>query len=190
VVEGLTGELECEGRVGRQPTQAELGWGTRLAQTITHPLLCKGWATRGVRPTHRCAMNGAPLPLGYSGRMRVRVLYFGVLREMLGRADEAMELGEGATVGELVGVLRGRASNESMVGVAEADGDRLWRSIAVAVNREYAGVNAVLRDEDEFALLPPVSGGLLRAERKARFARCFAHGEKLASLADASRGRQ
>jgi molybdopterin converting factor subunit 1 len=89
--------------------------------------------------------------------MRVRVLYFGVLREMLGRSDEAMDLNEGATVGELVRVLRGRASNESM-----AD-DRLWSSLAVAVNREYVAAETVLRGGDEVALLPPVSGGLLCA---------------------------
>jgi molybdopterin converting factor small subunit len=33
------------------------------------------------------------------------------------------------------------------------------RSIAVAVNREYARLEDVLRDGDEVALLPPVSGG-------------------------------
>jgi molybdopterin converting factor small subunit len=35
----------------------------------------------------------------------------------------------------------------------------LWRSLAVAVNREYASQAAVLCDDDEVALLPPVSGG-------------------------------
>jgi molybdopterin converting factor small subunit len=37
---------------------------------------------------------------------------------------------------------------------------RLWRSLAVAVNREYGSASIVLRDGDEVALLPPVSGGL------------------------------
>jgi hypothetical protein len=41
----------------------------------------------------------------------------------------------------------------------------------VAVNREYSSHGAVLRDGDEVALLPPVSGG------------CFAYGEKRAALA-------
>jgi molybdopterin converting factor subunit 1 len=85
--------------------------------------------------------------------MRVRVLYFGVLRETMGRSDEALELGEGVTVGELLRILRGRASNESMAN------DRLWRSLAVAVNREYVTVETVLSSDDEVAVLPPVSGG-------------------------------
>jgi molybdopterin converting factor subunit 1 len=85
--------------------------------------------------------------------MRVRVLYFGVLREMVGRSDEAMELGDGATVEELLRILRGRESNESMAN------DRTWQGLAIAVNREYVAVETVLRGGDEVALLPPVSGG-------------------------------
>jgi hypothetical protein len=54
-----------------------------------------------------------------------------------------------------------------------AQEERLWRSLAVAVNREYSSHGAVLRDGDEVALLPPVSGG------------CFAYGEKRASLGTA-----
>ena len=50
----------------------------------------------------------------------------------------------------------------------------LWRSLAVAVNREYASQAVVLREGDEVALLPPVSGG------------CCAHGEKRSSLANAA----
>jgi molybdopterin converting factor small subunit len=37
----------------------------------------------------------------------------------------------------------------------------LWESIAVAVNQEYARAGDVLKDGDEVALLPPVSGGSL-----------------------------
>jgi molybdopterin converting factor subunit 1 len=94
--------------------------------------------------------------------MRVRVLYFGVLKERFGVAEEPVELAAGATVGELVRVLRERPSNPSMTSI--------WESVAVAVNREYATADAVLHDADEVALLPPVSGG------------SFAEGESLAPL--------
>jgi len=99
---------------------------------------------------------------GYSGRMRVRVLTFGVLRELAGRPEETVELPDGATVGDLIVILRGRASNPSR-GSAVDEG--LWRSLAVAVNREYASPAVVLREGDEVALLPPVSGGLERVSR-------------------------
>lgn len=115
--------------------------------------------------------------------MRVRVLYFGVLKERFGAAEEPVQLAEGATVGELVRELQARTSNPAMgkelasTGPVGAMIDRaaadylMWRSLAVAVNREYAPVDTVLREGDEVALLPPVSGGLLRAGRIARSAR-------------------
>ena len=84
---------------------------------------------------------------GYSWRMRVTVLYFGVLREVMGSGGGVVEVRDGVTVGEFVRELG--ASNESKV----------WGSVAVAVNREYAGKDLVLREGDEVAVLPPVSGG-------------------------------
>jgi molybdopterin converting factor small subunit len=112
--------------------------------------------------------------------MRVRVLYFGVLRELFGVSDEVAELSDGAMVGDLLRHLRVRTSNTAM-GDKAAFGldDRLWRSLAVAVNREYGSQSVVLRDGDEVALLPPVSGGLLRVGRYC------AYGEERASLASA-----
>jgi molybdopterin synthase catalytic subunit len=89
--------------------------------------------------------------------MRVRVLTFGVLRELAGGPEETVELPDGATVGDLVGILRGRTSNTSRSSTVD---EGLWRSLAVAVNREYSSLAMVLREGDEVALLPPVSGGL------------------------------
>jgi molybdopterin converting factor subunit 1 len=81
--------------------------------------------------------------------MRVRVLYFGVLKDAFGRGGEEMELAEGASVADLIAACRGRYA-----GVRE-----IWDSMAVAVNQEYARAEMVLREGDEVALLPPVSGG-------------------------------
>ena len=66
--------------------------------------------------------------------MQVRVLYFGVLQDLFGTANEPVELPLGATVGELLRVLRARTSNQAM---GDKDQERLWRSLAVAVNQEY-----------------------------------------------------
>ena len=80
--------------------------------------------------------------------MRVRVLYFGVLKDLVGHDSTMMEVAEGSSVAELVQTHRGsgRAS--------------IWDSVAVAVNQEYARASDVLKDGDEVALLPPVSGGM------------------------------
>jgi len=79
----------------------------------------------------------------------VQLLYFGVLKDFFQAERDVVELPERATVGEVLRVLRERASPDAAV----------WKSLAVAVNREYAGLEMVLKDGDEVALLPPVSGG-------------------------------
>jgi molybdopterin converting factor small subunit len=82
--------------------------------------------------------------------VRVDVLYFGVLKDFFGGEHDRVELAAGGSVGDLLTLLRGRVGSDLSV----------WTSLAVAVNREYAGVATTLRDGDEVALLPPVSGGL------------------------------
>src|ERR1039458_1988206 len=102
-------------------------------------------------------------------RMRIKVLYFGVLRDRFGASDEVVELADGATVGGLLGLLRGRTAKHSRGSEAEASLDeRLWRSLAVAVNREYGSASTVLREGDEVAILPPVSGGVCRGREQTR----------------------
>jgi molybdopterin converting factor subunit 1 len=81
--------------------------------------------------------------------VKVDVLYFGVLKEFFGGEQDLVELSEEATVADLLDLLKGR-------GTSDLD---LWKSLAVAVNREYAGLSTLLHDGDEVALLPPVSGG-------------------------------
>lgn len=81
--------------------------------------------------------------------MRVRVLVFGVLKEVFPEASSAVELPKGARVRDLLDQFR-----ESFHGR-----DELWNSLAVAVNREYVPVEHRLNENDEVALLPPVSGG-------------------------------
>ena len=85
--------------------------------------------------------------LAYSVWMRVRVLYFGVLKDVCGCEREELELADGASVADLLRGYRGRFA------------EGFWDSIAVAVNQEYAGGGDLLKDGDEVALLPPVSGG-------------------------------
>jgi molybdopterin converting factor subunit 1 len=79
--------------------------------------------------------------------MRVQVLYFGVLKDVMGQSRRMMEVAEGSSVAELLGVHRGLVAAS------------IWDSVAVAVNQEYARGGDVLKDGDEVAMLPPVSGG-------------------------------
>jgi molybdopterin converting factor subunit 1 len=86
----------------------------------------------------------------YSVWMQVRVLYFGVLKDRMGRSETMMEVPKGSSVSEVLALHRGLAKAP----------EALWDSIAVAVNQEYARMGDVLKDGDEVAFLPPVSGGL------------------------------
>lgn len=81
--------------------------------------------------------------------MRVRVLVFGVLKDMVPATLTALELPEGSSARDLLARYR-----ESL-----PDGEKIWSAVAVAVNREYVSADHVLRNGDEVALLPPVSGG-------------------------------
>ena len=81
--------------------------------------------------------------------MRIRALFFGQLKDVVGCSEETIELPAGAR-GEPV--FRHYASQLPRLG-AMAD------SIAMARNGEFSAPDAGLEDGDEVALMPPVSGG-------------------------------
>jgi molybdopterin converting factor subunit 1 len=85
--------------------------------------------------------------------MRVRVLFFGVLKDLAQKSSVAVDLPEGARVRDVLAHCVARSP-----GLKEA-----VPSLAVAVNQEYAGPETALKANDEVALLPPVSGGSGRA---------------------------
>ncbi|HVR62292.1 MAG TPA: molybdopterin converting factor subunit 1 [Polyangia bacterium] len=89
--------------------------------------------------------------------MRVQILYFAVLRERLGREQEAIELPDGATVAAALAALSGRYPPVAA----------LLPRVQTAVNRAFADGAAALRDGDELALIPPVAGGGAGARRVA-----------------------
>jgi molybdopterin synthase sulfur carrier subunit len=83
----------------------------------------------------------------------VTLLYFAWVRQKIGRSEEMLALPDGVrTVGDLLAHLGARGGDYAE---AFADPSRL----RAAVNREHAGFDAVVRDEDEVAFFPPVTGG-------------------------------
>jgi molybdopterin synthase sulfur carrier subunit len=79
-------------------------------------------------------------------------VYLARLREAFGRGNERLAVASGATVRDALEVLRARG--EPFAGEL-AQG----RAVRVAVNHDIATADRVLRDGDEVALLPPVTGG-------------------------------
>jgi molybdopterin synthase catalytic subunit len=82
--------------------------------------------------------------------MLIQVRLFAMLRERAGRETLELQLDDGATVQDaLDAVGRGHDLDELIARMP----------VVAAVNREYAEEESVLRDGDELALIPPVSGG-------------------------------
>ena len=87
--------------------------------------------------------------------LRVRLVYLARLREALGCAMETIALpgvAQESTVAAILEHLRARGGAFAR----ELAGNRAFR---VAVNHAMAGAEATVRDGDEVAILPPVTGG-------------------------------
>lgn len=80
--------------------------------------------------------------------MNIKVLLFGVTRDIVGSSTLEMVLPEDQSVGALMLSIRTQypAFND-------------LNSLLVAVNSEYADESQILNQNDEIALIPPVSGG-------------------------------
>ncbi len=82
--------------------------------------------------------------------MRVRVLYLGMLKEIVGREKEFVQVAEGTLLGDLYHELQERMPEL----------ENFQKAIALALNQEYSDGSAELHNDDEVALIPPVSGGI------------------------------
>lgn len=87
--------------------------------------------------------------------MQVRVLFFGALADAVGHRSESASLPERASVRDLLAAYQAKLPQIEL----------MFRSLAVSVNQEYASSSTPLRENDEVALLPPVSGGTTEAAR-------------------------
>jgi molybdopterin synthase catalytic subunit/molybdopterin converting factor small subunit len=126
-VEGYTGEVTGI-------------WFRYTSWSLCGPL-CPLWLeTKGWRPrTRRLSKEN----------MQVKVLFFGMLKDLAGQASDSLTLREGATLGDVLSHYEARIPQLK----------RLLPSLALSVNREYAAPEVRLKPDDEIALLPPVSGG-------------------------------
>ena len=77
--------------------------------------------------------------------MSVTVRYFASLRESLGRDEDVLDSGAAATVGEVWNAVSG--------------GKPLPGNVLAAVNLTYVNPDHPVKDGDEVAFFPPVTGG-------------------------------
>lgn len=77
--------------------------------------------------------------------MTVHVRYFASLRDRVGRAENRLDVADGLTVAGVWAALHREMP--------------LPPNVLAAVNMEYAGLEHAVRDGDEVAFFPPVTGG-------------------------------
>ncbi len=75
----------------------------------------------------------------------ITVKYFASLRETLGRSQDVLDASAATTVRD--------------VWVQIADTSEIPPNLLVAVNMEYADMDQPIKDGDEVAFFPPVTGG-------------------------------
>lgn len=79
--------------------------------------------------------------------MSIKVKYFASLREELGRSEDNLDIKDGnITVSDLWKKVAGKRENTP-------------ENILAAINMEYAKPEAEVKDGDEVAFFPPVTGG-------------------------------
>lgn len=77
--------------------------------------------------------------------MKIQIHYFASLREQIGRANDVVESSDALSVLD---------AWQQATGEAE-----LVEDLLVAVNQEYTTTDTLLKDGDELAFFPPVTGG-------------------------------
>ncbi|MFP6679796.1 MAG: MoaD/ThiS family protein [Dehalococcoidia bacterium] len=81
--------------------------------------------------------------------MKIAIKLFAGLRDRAGTGDMSVELEDGATVMDALDLAQQSAPKRWIIPT----------SLMTAVNNEYVPLNKSLKDGDELALIPPVSGG-------------------------------
>jgi sulfur-carrier protein len=90
----------------------------------------------------------SPVPTD-SPTIRVKVLFFGRLKEIVGRAEQSVDLDEGTPIEALF----------AHFGTSHPELARFRSSLVASRNQEFAAWTTPLVSGDEVAFLPPVSGG-------------------------------
>lgn len=94
--------------------------------------------------------------------MRVEVKYYAMIREATGRRMETIEVPEGSSVDDLLGLLVGMYK-EGLSNFIYDEEKRVRDYLSFMLNGlnvySLKGVSTLLRDGDIFAILPPVGGG-------------------------------
>ncbi len=80
--------------------------------------------------------------------MQVKVLFFGVAKDISKVNSRELEIKKDSSVFELLHLLKEKYSGFAAI-----------NDFSIAVNEEYAENDVILKESDIVAIIPPVSGG-------------------------------
>ena len=80
--------------------------------------------------------------------MNLKILCFGITRDIIGQFEYKLSLPAEATVADLKNQLSTQFPKFAAL-----------KSLRIALNEEYAKDAMILKENDEIVLIPPVSGG-------------------------------
>jgi molybdopterin synthase sulfur carrier subunit len=98
-------------------------------------------------PFLRARYNSSVTPVSQSTRLKV--LFFGRLKDLIGRAEDSVNSADAATIEQLFALYAAR--NPELA--------KYRPSLVASRNQEFAAWDTPLHPGDEVAFLPPVSGG-------------------------------
>ena len=84
-----------------------------------------------------------------SQTVRVKVLFFGRLKDVVGQSEESLDLNHASTIEQLFARYSHRIPELA----------KYRSSVVASRNQEFAAWDTPLHSGDEVAFLPPVSGG-------------------------------
>ena len=126
---------------------ASSGYPSRVASYLSDSRLAAACAAKENPQGSALRYNSCVATVSQS--VRVKVLFFGRLKDIVGQSGDSLELADASTIEELFALYSTRIPELA----------KYRSSVVASRNQEFVAWDTVLHSGDEVAFLPPVSGG-------------------------------